>query len=187
VSTADEVLETDVNLIVVGTRHDMHAELAAKALRKNKSVLVEKPLALTDSELDDVLEAAGNSSGRLMVGFNRRFSPLARQAKEFFNGRSTPLSIAYRVNAGENDIVIMPSTFGAGLDPSTRKRDRNIALFGSGKWNRVLIDATINLDYDPDPDFGGARFPPTVWPSPEDEKAARARWAELGLTGRKRD
>ena len=45
-------------------------------------------------------------------------------------------AIAYRVNAGEDDVVIMPSTFGAGLDPSTRKRDRNIALFGSGKWNR---------------------------------------------------
>ena len=34
-------------------------------------------------------------------------------------------AIAYRVNAGENDIVIMPATFGLGLDPSTRKRDRN--------------------------------------------------------------
>jgi predicted dehydrogenase/threonine dehydrogenase-like Zn-dependent dehydrogenase len=101
VSTADEVLDDDVNLIVVGTRHDLHAELAAKALRRNKSVLVEKPLALTDSELDDVLEAAANSAGKLMVGFNRRFSPLARQAKEFFTGRSTPLSIAYRVNAGK--------------------------------------------------------------------------------------
>ena len=68
-------------------------------------------------------------------------------------------AIAYRVNAGENDIVIMPATFGLGLDPSTRKRDRNPTLFGTGKWNRVLIDATINLDYDPDPDFGGARYP----------------------------
>ena len=76
-------------------------------------------------------------------------------------------AIAYRVNAGENDIIIMPSTFGAGLDPSTRKRDRNPALFGTGKWNRVLIDATMNLDYDPDPDFGGARFPPKVWPTEE--------------------
>ena len=66
-------------------------------------------------------------------------------------------AIAYRVNAGENDIVIMPSTFGAGLDPSTRRRDRNPDLFGTGKWNRVLIDATINLDYDPDP---GARRRP---------------------------
>jgi len=53
------------------------------------------------------------------------------------------------VNAGENDIIIMPSTFGLGLDPSTRKRDRNPTLYGTGKWNRVLIDATMNLDYDP--------------------------------------
>ena len=89
-------------------------------------------------------------------------------------------AIAYRVNAGENDIVIM-ETFGAGLDPSTRRRDRNAALFGTGKWNRVLIDATMNLDYDPDPDLDGARFPPTVWPAPDDEAAARARWDELGL------
>jgi 4-hydroxy-3-polyprenylbenzoate decarboxylase len=90
-------------------------------------------------------------------------------------------AIAYRVNAGENDIIIVPSTFGAGLDPSTRRSDRNIGLYGTGKWNRMLIDATINLDYDPDPDFGGARFPPTVWPAPEDEKAAYARWQEFGL------
>ncbi len=47
-------------------------------------------------------------------------------------------AIAYRVNAGEDDIVIMPSTFGAGLDPSTRRRDRNVMQFGTGKWNRVL-------------------------------------------------
>jgi 4-hydroxy-3-polyprenylbenzoate decarboxylase len=90
-------------------------------------------------------------------------------------------AIAHRVNAGENDIVIMPATFGMGLDPSTRRRDRNAALFGTGKWNRVLIDATMNLDYDPDPDLGGARFPPTVWPSREDCAAARERWSELGL------
>ena len=46
-------------------------------------------------------------------------------------------AIAYRVNAGENDVIIMPATFGAGLDPSTRRRDRNPALFGTGKWNRA--------------------------------------------------
>jgi 4-hydroxy-3-polyprenylbenzoate decarboxylase len=90
-------------------------------------------------------------------------------------------AIAYRVNAGENDIVIMPATFGAGLDPSTRRRDRNAALFGTGKWNRMLIDATMNLDYDPDPDLGGARFPPTVWPETLDVERAYARFAELGL------
>ena len=90
-------------------------------------------------------------------------------------------AIAYRVNAGEGDIVIMRDTFGAGLDPSVRRRDRNAALFGTGKWHRLLIDATMNLDYDPDPDLGGARFPPTVWPSQQDEQAVRVRWTELGL------
>jgi UbiD family decarboxylase len=90
-------------------------------------------------------------------------------------------AIAFRVNAGEDDIIIMPSTFGAGLDPSTRKRDRNPALFGTGKWNRVLIDATMNLDYDPDPDLGGARFPPKVWPAEKDIAAVQTRWKELGL------
>jgi len=95
-------------------------------------------------------------------------------------------AIAFRVNAGEDDIVIMPSTFGAGLDPSVRKRDRNVAQFGTGKWNRVLIDATINLDYDPDPDLGGARFPPTVRPAQADIDAVMKRWGELGLDGKKK-
>jgi 4-hydroxy-3-polyprenylbenzoate decarboxylase len=95
-------------------------------------------------------------------------------------------AIAHRVNAGENDIVIMPGTFGLGLDPSTRRRDRNPALFGTGKWNRVLIDATQNLDYDPDPDLGGARFPPTVWPNEGDVATVKARWGELGLDKLKR-
>jgi polar amino acid transport system substrate-binding protein len=101
VSNADEVLsDPNINLVVVGTRHDLHAELVTNALFANKHVFVEKPLALNDEELGRVLNAASASSGLLMVGFNRRFSPLALQAREFFSGRSEPLSIAYRVNAG---------------------------------------------------------------------------------------
>jgi len=101
VSSADEVLDdTNVNLVVVGTRHDTHAELARKALERNKHVFVEKPLALNDDELESVLKAAQNSTGKLMVGFNRRFSPLAQRGKDFFAERETPLSILYRVNAG---------------------------------------------------------------------------------------
>jgi polar amino acid transport system substrate-binding protein len=101
VSSAEEVLEdARVNLVVIGTRHDMHAELARKALERDKHVFVEKPLALHDRELQSVIESAGSSAGKLMVGFNRRFSPLAQRAKDFFAGRETPLSILYRVNAG---------------------------------------------------------------------------------------
>jgi polar amino acid transport system substrate-binding protein len=50
--------------------------------------------------LDEVIRAAKRSDAELMVGFNRRFSPLALKAKEFFSGRRAPLSILYRVNAG---------------------------------------------------------------------------------------
>jgi predicted dehydrogenase/threonine dehydrogenase-like Zn-dependent dehydrogenase len=101
VSGAEEVLDDEgVNLVVVGTRHDLHAQLATQALNRNKNVFVEKPLALNEEELVDVLDAARKSTGRLMVGFNRRFSPLARRANDFFAGRNYPLSMLYRVNAG---------------------------------------------------------------------------------------
>jgi polar amino acid transport system substrate-binding protein len=101
VSSADEVLDdANVNLVVIGTRHDTHASLVRAALERNKHVFVEKPLALNDEQLDSVLEVAGSSSARLMVGFNRRFSPLAQRAREFFSRRDTPFSILYRVNAG---------------------------------------------------------------------------------------
>ena len=100
-SSADEVInDPEVNLVVIGTQHDLHAPLAQQSLEANRDVFVEKPLALNEDQLNAVLRSAQNSSGRLIVGFNRRFSPLARKAKEFFAARSAPLSILYRVNAG---------------------------------------------------------------------------------------
>ncbi len=101
VSSADEVIDdATVNLVVIGTKHDLHAELARKALERDKHVFVEKPLALNDEALESVLEAAGRSKGKLMVGFNRRFAPLGQRAKNFFAGSDAPLSMLYRVNAG---------------------------------------------------------------------------------------
>jgi polar amino acid transport system substrate-binding protein len=100
-SDAQSVIDDDdANLIVIATRHGSHAELARRALERGKHVFVEKPLALNDAELDGVLEAAAHSAGQLLVGFNRRFSPLAVRAKEVFQSRQSPLSIVYRVNAG---------------------------------------------------------------------------------------
>jgi polar amino acid transport system substrate-binding protein len=100
-SDARSVIDDDeANLIVIATRHGSHAELATLALEAGKHVFVEKPLALNDAELNTVLDAASGSEGQLLVGFNRRFSPLAARAKEFFANRQAPLSIVYRVNAG---------------------------------------------------------------------------------------
>ena len=100
-SNAEEVInDPATNLVVIATRHDTHAALAAAALRAGRHVFVEKPLALAEEELADVLAAAGQTDARLVVGFNRRFAPLALKAKEFFTDTSAPLSIVYRVNAG---------------------------------------------------------------------------------------
>src|SRR3546814_3680255 len=42
-------------------------------------------------------------------------------------------ALAWRFNAGEGDIVVFPENWGAGLDPSVRRRGANVHLFGTGK------------------------------------------------------
>jgi polar amino acid transport system substrate-binding protein len=89
-----------VNTVLIATRHNEHAALTAAALRAGKAVFVEKPLALTEDQLVDVEEALEAGGGRLMVGYNRRFSPLAIETRKFFATCPDPLSVTYRVNAG---------------------------------------------------------------------------------------
>jgi polar amino acid transport system substrate-binding protein len=101
ISTAEEIInDHGIDTVVIATRHDTHAAYVAAALRVGKHVFVEKPLALNEAELASVVRAAEGSSGSLTVGFNRRFSPAARAAKDFFAQLDAPLSIVYRVNAG---------------------------------------------------------------------------------------
>ncbi len=97
---AEVINDSATNLVVIATRHDTHARLVAASLRAGRHVFVEKPLALSDEELDDVVAAAAQTDAQLLVGFNRRFAPLALRAKEFFAETNAPLSIVYRVNAG---------------------------------------------------------------------------------------
>ena len=90
-------------------------------------------------------------------------------------------AFAYRVNAAEDDIVFFPSTFGSVLDPSTRLQHRDTLQFGTGKWCRVLIDATVNLDFMPEEAYRGKRYPDTVRPDPEDQELVDRRWEEYGF------
>ncbi|WP_327668375.1 MULTISPECIES: bi-domain-containing oxidoreductase [unclassified Streptomyces] len=101
----DAVLgDKSVDAVFVVTRHSSHAELTRKALLAGKAVFVEKPLALTEGELADVLAAVEESGNdRLQVGFNRRFAPLLREAKERFGARTGPANLRYLVNAGRLD------------------------------------------------------------------------------------
>lgn len=90
-----------IDAVLIATRNDLHASLAAEALRAGKDVFVEKPLATSIEELKEVVSAWNESGQRLIVGFNRRYSPLARRMKEFFSNRTTPAVLHYRVNAGQ--------------------------------------------------------------------------------------
>lgn len=92
-----------VNAVLIGTRHDRHAEMVCEALRAGKHVFVEKPLCLTAEELDRIAECYAAASGQgvqLCVGFNRRFSTHGAKIIEFFRERRNPLVMVYRVNAG---------------------------------------------------------------------------------------
>ena len=93
------VQDAAIGSIIITTRHHLHAPMVLEALAAGKHVLVEKPLCLTEEELEEISAAYGGSR-LLMVGFNRRFAPLAQKVKAALQGRNTPLVMTYRVNAG---------------------------------------------------------------------------------------
>jgi predicted dehydrogenase/threonine dehydrogenase-like Zn-dependent dehydrogenase len=95
---ADEAISgSDVSAVVIATRHDLHADLAVKALHAGRGVYVEKPLALTREQLLSVCGAWSASDAILSVGFNRRFAPTIRRLRSLCSG-SGPLTISYIVN-----------------------------------------------------------------------------------------
>lgn len=101
----DAMLEDEsIHAVFIVTRHSSHAELTRRALLAGKAVFVEKPLALSEKELEIVLGAIEESGNdRLQVGFNRRFAPLLNEAMRQFGPRIGPASVRYLVNAGQLD------------------------------------------------------------------------------------
>jgi predicted dehydrogenase/threonine dehydrogenase-like Zn-dependent dehydrogenase len=100
-----EVLQdSDVDAVIIATRHNLHAAMALDALKAGKHVLLEKPLALTRAELESLgrfySEAGANATPLLLTGFNRRFSPHVTRITGLLASRSNPMIINYRMNAG---------------------------------------------------------------------------------------
>ena len=94
-----------VNTIVIATRHSLHARQVLGALSAGKHVFCEKPLCLNEVELGEIVQAydaarSNASAPFLMVGFNRRFAPLAVELERFIRTLGEPLVMNYRVNAG---------------------------------------------------------------------------------------
>lgn len=91
-----------VNIVVIATRHDSHAGYVIDAINAGRHVFVEKPLALTLADVD-AIEAAYSALDNpplLMVGFNRRFAPQSRRARDLLAGIAEPKTFVMTVNAG---------------------------------------------------------------------------------------
>ncbi len=104
--SANEILsDPTVDAVLIATPHNLHATQTLAALKAGKSVFCEKPLCLTENELAEIVRAISPASfpkhpPQLMVGFNRRFAPMALALKKFVSEIREPLSFHYRINAG---------------------------------------------------------------------------------------
>jgi len=92
--------DKDINTVIIATRHHLHAKYALEGLKNNKNVYVEKPLAVNETELKEIVRASSGSKAEVFVGFNRRFAPHTLKCKEFFARRHEPMFINCRINAG---------------------------------------------------------------------------------------
>jgi predicted dehydrogenase/threonine dehydrogenase-like Zn-dependent dehydrogenase len=96
-----EVLaDESIDAVIITTRHNLHAEMAIAAARSGKHIFVEKPLALTLQDCEEVCRAVAQANVLLTVGFNRRLAPLIVELKQSLAKAPGPKMLIYRVNAG---------------------------------------------------------------------------------------
>ena len=103
--TQGMIENSSINTIAIVTQHNSHAYFVQQALKSGKNVFVEKPLAITHEELSDVKTAYDEAvktdkTPKLMVGFNRRFSPQIQKMKELLAPIKEPKSFIMTMNAG---------------------------------------------------------------------------------------
>jgi predicted dehydrogenase len=107
---AELLSDPEVNLVMICTRHNLHASMTLDALKSGKNVFVEKPLAMTNQEIADIKDfyQSNKEAPVLMTGFNRRFSSTAGIIKKLTSETTTPLMINYKMNAGfiANDVWV---------------------------------------------------------------------------------
>ena len=90
-------------------------------------------------------------------------------------------AIAFRVNAGMDQIMMVGPTFGSPLDPSVSHDVPDMPRFRTGKWTRVLVDATRNWELAENADWNGRSFPPVGRLETELEEKIHSRWEEYGI------
>ena len=97
----NEILsDLDTDLVFITTRHDLHAGMVLESLKADKNVFVEKPLALSSLDLEEIVREHSRRNVIISVGFNRRFAPLAIEMKKLVANENVPMNIVATMNAG---------------------------------------------------------------------------------------
>ena len=156
----------NVDAVFILTRHNSHGAYVKSALERGKRVFVEKPLAVNREQLEMVRTAyakllAENQSPFLMVGFNRRFSPLTEKLMGFFTSRTEPMLVHIRCNAGfipRDSWIQDPENGGRIIGELCHFLDWARAVVGcpmqtvtaaalpdAGRYNRDNLSATISF------------------------------------------
>ena len=106
--STDMIKNPEVNAVFCASKHDTHSQFVIDSVEAGKPIFVEKPLCVNIEQLVQIDKAVAEFSGRVMVGFNRRFSKPFIDIAEFFKSRTEPMIMSYRVNAGMPNIKSWP-------------------------------------------------------------------------------
>ena len=161
-----EILASDTDAIMVTTRHDTHASSVIDAIKANKHVYVEKPIALNVEELQLIhAEKVINQNSQVMVGFNRRFAPSTLTINNHFKDVKSPLVVNIRINSGfiPADHWIQDPTVGGGriigeachfvdlASALTQSNPKTVTSIGTAKDNKSALlndNVSIMLTFD---------------------------------------
>ncbi len=151
-TTMDELLEDEsTNTIFIATRHSTHSDYTIRALNAGKHVFVEKPIVVSQDQLEEVIEAYrhANSTRKtgLMVGMNRRFSPFAQKIKQKIQDLG-PLHMMYRVNSGHipMDTWLYQPEEGGGMLVGEMCHFIDMMLFTTGERPVSVYANNLNLN-----------------------------------------
>jgi predicted dehydrogenase/threonine dehydrogenase-like Zn-dependent dehydrogenase len=143
------LLDKEVDLVMITTRHNLHAAMVIESLKAGKHVFVEKPLALNEIELKQIQECYynNNKSSTITVGFNRRFSPFIQKAKALIGSDTSNLNMVATINAGfiSSDVWIQDMKIGGGRIIGEACHFMDLMIFLSGSSIKSIVMSGLGL------------------------------------------
>lgn len=100
----DILNDRDIDLVMVTTRHNLHAPIIKEALQRNKNVFVEKPMTIKVDDAKEIVDLSEKKKRFVSVGFNRRFSPLSQELHKRIKGKYGPFVATFRINGAVTNI-----------------------------------------------------------------------------------